>query len=122
VDEEPFEPPKTITDVIKALPPGAVQTWEDVTLLVNGSTKPIYLFVVEVQNRNQLLQFATPRLHLSMNGDMMTYHTGETVCHKKFFNRDFLPTFFIFDNYLHAYAFQQKLGAVGYVVQTQKFK
>src|ERR1700685_992303 len=106
----PEEASRTITDVIKVLPPGAVQTWEGVTLLVSSSTKPIYLFVVEVQNKNPLLQFSTPKLHLTMHGDLMQYHTGETVCHKKFFNRSFLPTFFIFDNYLHAYAFQQKLA------------
>jgi len=118
----PEEAQRTITDVIKELPPGAVQTWEGVALLTSGSSSPIYLFVVEVQNRNPLLQFGTPKLHLTMHGDLIQYMTGETVCHRKFFNRNFLPTFFIFDNYLHAYAFQQKLASVGHAVQTQKFK
>ena len=120
--ENGFVPPKTITDVIRELPPGAVKTWEGVEILVNSVTHPIYLFVVEVEDKNPLLQFATPKLYLTMYGDVIRYSSGETVVHKKFFNRNFLPTFFIFDNYLHAYAFQRKLASVGHVVQTQKFK
>ena len=118
----PEEPQDTITQVIRELPPGAVQTWEGVTLLVNSSTKPIYLFVVEIDKKNTLLQFKEPKNHLTIRGDQMMYTTGETVCHRKFFNRSFLPTFFVFDNYLHAYAFEQKLVRVGWNVQKQKFK
>jgi hypothetical protein len=118
----PEEPQDTITQVIRELPAGAVQTWEGVTLLVNSSTKPIYLFVVEIDKKNTLLQFKEPKNHLTMRGDQMLYSTGETVCHRKFFNRSFLPTFFVFDNYLHAYAFEQKLVRVGWNVQKQKFK
>lgn len=112
----------TITQVIKELPMGAVQTWEGVALLVSGSQKPIYLFVIENQGKNPLLQFANPKDSLTLRGDVIQYTTGETVCHKKFFNRNFVPTFFIFDNYLHAYAFQRKLAAVGHVVRVEKYK
>lgn len=118
----PEEPPGTITAIIKELPIGAVQTWEGVGLLVSAVEKPIYLFVVEVQGKNPMLQFKEPKRFLTMSGDVLKYTTGETVCHKKFFNRNFLPTFFVFDNYLHAYAFELKLKGVGYEVQKQKFK
>jgi hypothetical protein len=112
----------TIPQVIKELPAGAVQTWEGVGLLVSGSTHPIYLFVVEIDKKNTLLQFKDPKAFLTMRGDQLMYTTGETVCHRKFHNRNFLPTFFVFDNYLHAWAFEQKLTRVGYNVQKQKFK
>ena len=116
------EPPDLIADLIKELPVGAVKTWEGVGLLISGSNSPIYIFVVEIQGKNPMLQFKEPKMHIMMYGDVMRYVTGETICNKQYFNRSFLPTFFVFDNYLHAYAFEQKLAKAGYTVQKQKFK
>ena len=56
-----------------------------------------------------------------MTNDCLHYSTRGTLCHRKFFNRSFLPTFFVFSNYLHAYAFEQKLTKAGYAVQKKKF-
>ena len=69
-----------------------------------------------------LLQFKSPKEYISWHKGSLLYSTGETICQKQFFNRSFLPTFFVFDNYMHAWAFEQKLGRVGYEVQKQKFK
>ena len=115
--------PETITPIIAELPIGAVATWEGVALLVSGTDKPIYLFVVAAAGANPMLQFKAPKRHLTLRGgDVLMYHTGERVAERKFFNRTFLPTFFIFDNYFHAYAFEQKIASVGYAVQKQKFQ
>ena len=110
-----------LSELLKELSTSAVKTWEGVTILVGSSEHPIYLFVVDVQSGNVLLQFKHPKSYLTMYGDILKYTTGETVCHKKFFNRDFLPTFFVFDNYLHAWAFEQKLSKISPVIK-QKFK
>jgi hypothetical protein len=111
-----------IADVLKELPVGAVQTWGQVELLIKNSDNPIYLFVIEIQGNNPMLQFKQPKITLKMSGETLMYHTGETVAIKKFFNRLFLPTFFVFDNYLHAYALEQRLAPAGHLVQKQKFK
>lgn len=114
------ERPK-IADVIKELPQGAVQTWGGVELLIKGA-KPIFLFVVEAEAHNPMLQFSVPKNNVKLTGEALMYFTGETIAIKKFFNRDHTPTFFIFDNYMHAYAFEQKLSTVGHTVQKQKFQ
>ena len=69
-----------------------------------------------------LLQFKSPKKYILWHKGFMLYSTGKIICQKKFFNRSFLPTFFVFDNYLHAYAFELKLAKCGYAVQRQKFK
>ena len=116
-------PELVIAAIIKELPTGAVQTWEGLELLITGSDKPIYLFVVETIGTNPMLQFKHPKLNITMTGDILHYTLSrETICHRKFFNRNFLPTFFVFSNYLHAYAFEQKLTKAGYQVQIKKFE
>jgi hypothetical protein len=116
----PEEPQDTVTDVIKELPPGAIKTWEEVGMAVT-SNKPIYLHVV-LTVRSTILQFRNPNALLTMHGDTLMCIRDETVCKAKFFNRNFLPTFFVFDNYLHAYALERKLTRIGCKVETQKFK
>lgn len=113
-----------IASIIRQLPVGAVATWKGVGLLVSGVEKPIYLSVLNNHstNSNVLIQFNHPKKSLAMRGEVLMYLTGETLANKKFFNRTFLPTFFVFDNYLHTYAFEQKLIGVGYTVTKQKFK
>lgn len=121
-----FTPEKPLlADLLKSLPTGAVATWEGVGLLVAGTEKPIYLFVVNDpggSNTNPLIQFNHPKNSLQIRGEVLMYLTGETVANKKFFNRTFLPTFFVFGNYLHAYAFEQKLANAGYAVRKEKYK
>jgi hypothetical protein len=112
-----------IVDLIKELPPGAVKTWGHVEHLAHSSTEPIYLFVINIAGNNPVLQFKHPKQHLNVTPQAMMYNvTNETVAQSKFFNRSFLPTFFVFDNYMHCLGLEMKLKPAGYAVQYRKFE
>ena|ERR1700722_4306908 len=117
------ETPSTskLNGLLSSLPTGALQTWGQVEFLIKNSAKPIFILLVE-DKRGGLLQFQTPKQTMKVVGNVITYFTGETVAGKDFFNRHSAPTFFIFDNYLHAYALEQKLVAFGLPFVKQKFK
>ena len=112
-----------ISAIIKELPAGAVQTWGQVEWLCKSSEQPIYLFIINIAGDNPVLQFKHPKQHLNVTPQAMMYNvSNETVAQAKFFNRSFLPTFFIFDNCMHALALEMKLKPAGYAVQWKKFE
>ena len=112
-----------ISAIIKELPAGAVKTWGQVEWLSHSSEQPIYLFIINIAGDNPVLQFKHPKQHLNVTPQAMMYNvTHETVVQAKFFNRTFLPTFFIFDNYMHVLALEMKLKPAGYAVQYRKFE
>ncbi len=112
-----------ISGIIKELPAGAVKTWGQVEWLSHSSEQPIYLFIINIAGDNPVLQFKHPKQHLNVTPQAMMYNvTNETVAQAKFFNRSFLPTFFIFDNYMHALGLEMKLKPAGYAVQWKKFE
>lgn len=112
-----------ISGIIKELPAGAVKTWGQVEWLSKSSEQPIYLFIINIAGDNPVLQFKHPKKHLNVTPQAMVYNvTNETVAQAKFFNRSFLPTFFIFDNYMHVLALEMKLKPARYAVQYRKFE
>lgn len=110
-------------DLIKELPPGTVKTWGQVEWLIHSTEQPIYLFIVNIAGDNPVLQFKHPKLHLNVTSNSLYYKvTNETVAQQKFFNRAFLPAFFVFDNYMHVLGFEMRLKPAGYTVQYKKFE
>ena len=111
-----------LLDLIKEPPQGALLSWGQLELALKKDS-PLYLFVLNTADDNPVLQFKHPSLTVQMNGDTLNYKpTHETLAQRKFFNRAFLPTFFIFDNYFHAMAFEAKLKPLGYQVEYRKFE
>jgi hypothetical protein len=120
--EEKTKQDLMVADLIKELPPGAAKTWGQVEWLCHSSEQPIYLFIINIAGDNPVLQFKHPK-KLKVTPEAMMYNvTNETVAQFKFFNRSFLPTFFIFDNYMHVLGLEMKLKPAGYAVQYRKFE
>lgn len=114
-----------VRGLIKVPPLGAVPTWEELITLVNKSVHPIYFQVVGGTDKNDLLRFNNPSKSLSIHDDKLYYsggHGTETVCQRQFMNKDRVPTFFIFDNYLHAWGFSRRMITAGCTVKEVKFK
>jgi hypothetical protein len=111
----------TIRSLIAELPVGCLP-WDAMKELHLSPKGPWYFFILENSGINKLLQIKEPKSSLQFIGDSIKYFTGETLAAKKFFNRKFLPTYFVFDNYLHAYALEQRLLGIGWHVIREKFK
>ena len=123
IKPEQNEEQMKLADLIKELPPGAIQTWGQLEHTTQSSTTPVYLFILNIAADNPMLQFKHPKLHLQVLPDALFYSvTNERVAQQKFFNRNFLPTFFVFDNYMHVLGFENRLKAVGYTVQKRQFE
>lgn len=114
--------PSELHHVLKTLPVGAVPTWDNLWELCEARTDPIYFVIVNQVGDTHMLQLKNPKAHVQCLHDGLLYSpTKERLAQVKFFNRDFVPTFFIFDNYMHYYAFKMKLKGIGYAVNEQKF-
>lgn len=80
------------------------------------------MFILNAAGDNSVLQFKDPAAFLDVVRDTILYEpTKERLARQKFFNRAFLPTFFVFDNYMHVLGFEQRLKLVGYTVHYRKF-
>lgn len=109
--------------LIKEPPPGAMKTWGQVEHLLKSSKSPLYLIILNVTGSNPVLQFRDPAAHLSVVQDAIFYErTKERVAQQKFFNRDFLPTFFVFDNYMHVLGYETRLKQANMAVHYEKFE
>lgn len=112
-----------VVELLKEPPPGAVKTWGRVEHLLKSSNSPIYLFILNIDGSNPVLQFKNPAAHLKVVQDAIFYErTRERVAQQKYFNRDFLPSFFVFDNYMHVLGFETRLKQVGMMVHYEKYE
>jgi hypothetical protein len=123
VPEPKSKPEMQVLELIKELPAGALKSWGQLEWLCKSSKEPLYLFILNIAGDNPVLQFKEPVAHLKVVQEALFYNvTNERVAEKKFFNRDFLPTFYVFDNYMHVLGFEARLKAVGFVVHYKKFE
>ena len=113
-------PEPTLGLIIAAPPAGHLPSWDALkTAIIKKS--PLYLFVLANEGKGNCIQIQDPTT-TGISCGVWTYGTGEIIAVENFFNRDFLPTFFVFDNYMHAYALKQRLIGVGRNIQIEKFK
>ena len=111
-----------IATIIKIVPVGAIKTWHDLSQMCGERTEPVYMLVINQIGDTHMLQIKNPKSHIKvLDGGLQHTPTNERLCLEKFFNRDFVPTFFIFDNYMHYYAMKMKLKGIGYGVEEQQF-